>query len=138
MKVLIIGLPGSGKTTLAEKLTKLLNANWINADKIREKYNDWDFSEEGVLRQAKRMGDLADKLKGKFVVADFICPYKLGRNLFSPDYLIWMDTISKGRLPTFDKSFEKPEKYNLRITEKKYNINSIILDIKNKYKLLCE
>ena len=63
MKILIMGLPGSGKTTLAKKLTKLLNAGWINADKVREKYDDWDFTKEGVLRQAKRMGNLSEKLK---------------------------------------------------------------------------
>ena len=81
MKILIIGLPGSGKTTLADKLSKLLNASWINADKIRKKYNDWDFSKQGVLRQAKRMGGLADSYKTKFVIADFICPYDHGRKL---------------------------------------------------------
>ena len=132
MKILIIGLPGSGKTTLAEKLTKLLKASWVNADSIREKYNDWDFSKEGVLRQAKRMGNLANGFKNKFVIADFICPYQSGRNFFAPDYLIWMDTIRKGRYPTFDKSFEKPKVYDLRITKKAYNVNSIVLNIKNK------
>ena len=81
-------MPGSGKTTLAEKLTKLLKASWVNADRIRKKYNDWDFSKEGVLRQAKRMGNLANGFKNKFVIADFICPYQSGRNFFAPDYLI--------------------------------------------------
>ena len=125
-----MGLPGSGKTTLAEKLTKILNADWLNADKIREKYNDWDFSKTGVLRQAKRMGDLSNNLKNKFVIADFVCPYKEGRDLFKPDYLIWMDTINKGRFPTFDKSFEKPKKYNFRITEKEISVDMIVLDIR--------
>ena len=91
------------KQHLAEKLTKLLKASWVNADRIRKKYNDWDFSKEGVLRQAKRMGNLANGFKNKFVIADFICPYQSGRNFFAPDYLIWMDTIKKGRYPTFDK-----------------------------------
>ena len=78
------------------------------------------------------MGNLANGFKNKFVIADFICPYQSGRNFFAPDYLIWMDTIKKGRYPTFDKSFEKPKKYDLRITKKTYNINSIVLNIKNK------
>ena len=118
VKILIIGLPGSGKTTLAKKLKIKLKAEWLNADKVRQKFNDWDFSKKGVLKQAKRMGALAKKSKKKFVIADFICPYEKGRKLFEPDYLIWMDTIKKGRLPTFDKSFQKPKKFDLRIKEK--------------------
>ena len=118
VKILIIGLPGSGKTTLAKKLKIKLKAEWLNADKVRQKFNDWDFSRKGVLKQAKRMGALAKKSKKKFVIADFICPYEKGRKLFEPDYLIWMDTIKKGRLPTFDKSFQKPKKFDLRIKEK--------------------
>ena len=136
MIILIMGLPGSGKTTLAAELTKHLNASWINADKIREKYNDWDFSKEGVLRQAKRMREVANKQKNKFIIADFVCPFKKGRSLFDPDYLIWMDTISKGRLPTFDDSFEKPEKCDFKISnfKSKDSVNQIIRDIKNKMK----
>ena len=61
MKILIMGLPGSGKTTLASKLVNLINAKWLNADKVRKEVNDWDFSEEARKRQAKRMADLADK-----------------------------------------------------------------------------
>ena len=113
-----MGLPGSGKTTLAKKLKASLKADWLNADRVRKKYKDWDFSRKGVLKQAKRMNILAGKSKKKFVIADFICPYTKGQKIFNPDYLIWMDTIKRGRLSTFNKSFQKPKKYNFRITTK--------------------
>ena len=74
-----MGLPGSGKSTFAEPLARSMFGIWINADKVREKNNDWDFSKDGVLRQSKRMGLLADKLKSEFVIADFICPFEKGR-----------------------------------------------------------
>ena len=77
MKILIMGLPGSGKTTLASKLVPLLNAKWLNNDEARKAANDWDFSEEGRLRQAKRMGDIAKKYRQEghydYLVADYIC-----------------------------------------------------------------
>ena len=130
MKILIMGLPGSGKTTLAAELKKRLDAEWIDADEVRKENNDWDFTNEGVLRQSRRMGILADKFKNNFVIADFVCPFEKGRKLFNADYIIWMDTIKKGRYPTFDKSFEIPKKYNFRIKEKKFNIEEIISDIK--------
>ena len=117
-KILIMGLPGSGKTTLARKLKIGLKADWLNADKIRKKFNDWDFSKKGVLNQANRMKILAGKSKKKFVIADFICPFQAGRKIFEPDYLIWMDTIKKGRLSTFNKTFQKPRKFDLKITSK--------------------
>ena len=124
-KILIIGLPGSGKTTLAIKLKKIIKADWINADNIRKKYKDWDFSKSGILRQASRMRDLAKKSKKKYVVADFVCPYEKGRKIFKPNYLIWMDTIKKGRYPTFDKIFQKPKNYDLRLSEKNIDLNLI-------------
>ena len=65
LKILIMGLPGAGKTTLASKLVPLLNAEWLNADKIRKEANDWDFSKEGRSRQAQRMADTAEKVKKK-------------------------------------------------------------------------
>jgi len=82
--ILIMGLPGSGKTTLANELAPMLNAKRLNADEVRKEANDWDFSEEGRKRQAKRMADFALKLKerGNFVVADFICPTPEARALF--------------------------------------------------------
>tara|TARA_X000001036_G_scaffold124191_1_gene117708 strand:- start:6296 stop:7081 length:786 start_codon:yes stop_codon:yes gene_type:complete len=134
-KILIMGLPGSGKTTLARDLSYELNADWINADKIRKKYKDWDFSKNGVLRQSKRMRDIANKSKNKFVVADFVCPFAEGRKIFKPNYLIWMNTVKKGRLSTFDKSFEKPKNYNYSVNEKNSKLWAIkIADKLQKYK----
>ena len=113
-----MGLPGSGKTTLASKLVPLLNAKWLNNDEVRKAANDWDFSEEARTRQAKRMADLAEKHKqeGHYVVADFICPTPETRKLFNPDYIIWLDTIDKGRFEDTNQMFVKPEKYNFHVT----------------------
>ena len=119
-KFLIMGLPGSGKTTLAKLLATQLDAVWLNADEIRKKNNDWDFSEEGRNRQAKRMLNISEKLisQGKKVIADFICPTEKTRKYFNADFIIWMDTISKGRFEDTNKMFEKPKIYNFRVTEK--------------------
>tara|TARA_B100001123_G_C14708589_1_gene788228 strand:+ start:189 stop:596 length:408 start_codon:yes stop_codon:yes gene_type:complete len=118
MKILIMGLPGSGKTTLASELVPLLNAKWINNDKVRKSENDWDFSEKGRERQAKRMADLADKYKkeGHYVVADFICPTPKARELFNADFLIWVDTIKKGRYDDTNQMFIKPERFDFHVT----------------------
>ena len=118
--ILIMGLPGSGKTTLANELAPMLNAKRLNADEVRKEANDWDFSEEGRKRQAKRMADFALKLKddGNFVVADFICPTPEARALFPADFIVWVDTIKEGRFDDTNKMFIKPKKYDLRITEK--------------------
>ncbi len=117
-KILIMGLPGSGKTTLASELVPLLKAKWINNDKIRKAANDWDFSEEGRKRQAKRMAEEAEKYKndGIYVVADFICPTPEARKLFNADYIIWVDTIKKGRYEDTNAMFIKPEKFDFHVT----------------------
>ena len=113
-----MGLPGSGKTTLANELGPMLNSKRLNADEVRKEANDWDFSEEGRKRQAKRMADLALKLKkdGSYVVADFICPTPEARKLFPADFTIWVDTIKKGRFDDTNKMFVKPEKYDFHVT----------------------
>ena len=117
-KILIMGLPGSGKTTLASELVPLLKAKWINNDKVRRAPNDWDFSEEGRSRQAKRMADLAEgeKQKGNYVVCDFICPTPKARELFNADFIIWVDTIKKGRFDDTNAMFVKPEKFDFHVT----------------------
>jgi adenylylsulfate kinase len=116
--ILIMGLPGSGKTTLANELAPLLNAKRLNADEVRKEANDWDFSAEGRIRQSKRMSDLAKKLKKdeSYVVADFICPTTEARSLFPADYIIWVDTIKEGRFDDTNKMFVKPEKFDCHVT----------------------
>ena len=88
--ILVMGLPGAGKTTLANELAKLIKAKRLNADEIRKAANDWDFSEEGRIRQSKRMADEALKMKseGNIVIADFICPTPEARKLFPADYVL--------------------------------------------------
>jgi len=116
--ILVMGLPGAGKTTLANELAKLIKAKRLNADEIRKAANDWDFSEEGRTRQAKRMSDEALKLKnkGNNVIADFICPTQEARSLFPADYVVWVDTIKEGRFDDTNQMFVKPEKYDCHVT----------------------
>lgn len=113
-----MGLPGSGKTTLANELATLLEAKRLNADEVRKEANDWDFSEEGRKRQSKRMAEFALKLKkeGNNVIADFICPTPQARALFPSDYVIWVDTIKEGRFDDTNKMFVKPEKFDFHVT----------------------
>ena len=113
-----MGLPGAGKTTLANELAKLIKAKRLNADEIRKAANDWDFSEEGRIRQSKRMADEALKMKseGNIVIADFICPTPEARKLFPADYVIWVDTIKEGRFEDTNQMFIKPEKYDFHVT----------------------
>ncbi len=128
--ILIMGLPGSGKTTLAKQLARTLKADWLNADKIRGKHNDWDFSRNGIIRQVKRMKNLAQKSKRKYVVADFVCPFPEQFKIFKPNFVVWMDTIKKGRFSSMNKLFKKPKKFDLRLREKKLEIN--LMQIRDK------
>ena len=135
-KILIMGLPGSGKTYFAERLQRYLEENseffnpnaetvdiskarvkWINADDVRKKYNDWDFSYEGRIRQSIRMRELADSFFNDFVIADFVAPLSEMRHNFKADWTIWMDTINAGRYEDTNKAFIPPDVYDFRITE---------------------
>ena len=109
--ILVMGLPGAGKTTLANEMAPILNAKRLNADEVRKAANDWDFSEEGRVRQAKRMAEAALKLKadGHYVIADFIAPTPEARKLFPADFIVWVDTIDKGRYDDTNQIFQKPK-----------------------------
>jgi len=144
-RILIMGLPGAGKTYLAEALKKYLERNgdlmkinpqrvltyegipgpdfmnvsvdWFNADDIRKKYNDWDFSNAGRIRQSLRMFQFAIECTGEFVICDFVAPLVEMRNNFKADWTIWVDTIKEGRYDDTNKAFVPPEQYDFRVTE---------------------
>lgn len=137
-RILIMGLPGSGKTTLAEELKKYLEehgeisytralqehigsykcqVNWFNADDIRRKYNDWDFSNDGRIRQSLRMFQFSMEAGGDYVICDFVAPLVEMRNNFKADWTIWVDTIREGRYADTNAAFVEPEVYDFRITE---------------------
>jgi hypothetical protein len=137
-RILIMGLPGSGKTYFAERLKTYLEQHgtrsdvpemlpitgmdatvtWFNADDVRRKYNDWDFSQEGRIRQSLRMLEFALASSTDYVICDFVAPIPEMRNNFKADWTIWMDTIEAGRFEDTNRMFVPPEVYDFRVTEK--------------------
>jgi adenylylsulfate kinase len=117
-KILIMGLPGAGKTWLAERLQQHLQCAWYNADAIRKMANDWDFSPEGRTRQSLRMRAVADyeKSHNRIVICDFVCPTHETQKLFEPDITIWVDTITQGRFEDTNKLFQAPKNVDIHIT----------------------
>mgnify|MGYP002725649682 CR=1 FL=1 len=115
-KFLVMGLSGSGKTTFAKNLVDAIeDVTWLNADKVRAEYDDWDFSYGGRIRQAKRLRELSDKVTTEYVVCDFIAPTKEIRDIYAADYVVWMDTVKNSKYSDTDKLFEPPKHYNLKI-----------------------
>lgn len=120
MKILIMGLPGSGKTTLAVELVKLLpNSEWFNADTIRKQCNDWDFSIVGRERQCTRMRELANKSKATYVICDFVAPTHYIQKQFNSDFLVFVDTIKHSIYNDTNSIFEKPYYYDIKVDTKR-------------------
>ena len=114
-----MGLPNSGKTALAKKLVKILpNSEWFNADEIRKQYNDWDFSDQGRIRQCDRMKRLAEDSKADYVICDFVAPTNEIRKYFRADLMIFMDTIDRCEYENTNKIFEKPSNFDVRVDSK--------------------
>lgn len=128
-----MGLPGSGKSTLAEPFAKLINGVWLNSDKIRQEYNDWDFSPEGCIKQAMRMRYLADGVvkAGKIAVADFVCSTEKARQDFSADFVVWMDTVEKNE--DSGNMFDPPLKYNYHVSKWFTDTHLQLSEIVNAY-----
>ena len=121
-RILIMGLPGAGKTYLAQQLKTQLQSHgqttgWLNADEVRRHYNDWDFSKEGRIRQSLRMRELADESNTDYCIVDFVAPLPEMRHNFKADWTIWVDTIDAGRYEDTNRMFVEPEIYDFRITE---------------------
>jgi GTPase SAR1 family protein len=144
-RILIMGLPGAGKTYFAERLKQFIETNgdifkvnpdrvmnyegipdhammkvsvdWFNADEVRKRYNDWDFSRDGRIRQSLRMFEFAMKCSGEFVICDFVAPLPEMRHNFKADWTIWIDTIDAGRYEDTNRAFVPPDVYDFRITE---------------------
>jgi len=134
MIIQIIGLPGSGKTTLAKTLAERINGFHLNADEVRaDLNNDLGFTPEDRVEQARRMGALARLLKnkGQIVIADFVCPTKETRIAFGkPDILVWMNTIKESRFEDTNKLWENPETSDIEYVD-------YTEDLYERVKLFC-
>lgn len=130
-RILIMGLPGAGKTTLALSLIRNLHKSgkkveWLNADDVRKQFNDWDFSNKGRLRQATRMRELADNSTAEYVIADFVCPLVEMRDIYNADFTVWLNTINEGRFEDTNKIFVPPEN-TLELTTKDADYQATVI-----------
>ena len=113
----------------------MIGGVWVNADQVRTKYDDWDFSPAGRLRQSQRMRHLSDGvvMAGKIAIADFVCPTEQTREEFDADFTVWMDTIDKGRFEDTNQMFENPLKYDYRVSEWFDDTSGQLAEVVSKY-----
>ena len=121
-KILIMGLPGAGKTTLATELASILNAVHFNADEIRKEINkDLTFSIQDRIEQARRMKVLCDIVvrSGNYAIADFVCPTKETQDVFITEdtYVVWVDRTKVSRYEDTNKLFHPPENFDMIVNE---------------------
>ena len=137
MKILIFGLPGSGKTTLAKPFAELIGGVHINADAVRKQYDDWDMTLQGRIRQAQRMRHLADGvvMAGKIAIADFVCPTDQTRIEFDANYTVWMDTIKESQYQDTNAMFEKPKHCDYHVAKWFDNTHAELVKVVNNYML---
>ena len=121
-KILIMGLPGSGKKSLAKLLVPMFNAVWLDGDEVRKEANDFDYSEMGRSIQTHRMKRLADEAikDNRNVVANFECSTEDERKDFDADYIIYMDTIKESKL-------KPPSNYDFKVTHKDAQMFSFLI-----------
>ena len=113
-----MGLPGSGKTTLAKELSKEINAIHLNADEMRNNvWTDLTFKYTDRIVMAQRMGALSDILvnQGYNVIADFVCPTEKTRHAFGDAFVIWVNRIEKSRFDDTNDLFENPSYFDICI-----------------------
>jgi adenylylsulfate kinase len=136
MIILIMGLPGAGKTHLAERLRVCLDCAHYNADQLRGMANDWDFSESGRIRQSERMNTLAlfEGTRGRTAIFDFVCPTEETRKRFSADIVIWVDSIEHSRYDDTNSLFEPPPNahYHIKVHLSEAGIRSLALELTAK------
>ena len=121
-KILIMGLPGAGKTALAEVLAPRIGAVWFNNDAVRATISaHLGFSLEDRITQARHMGWLCDQVvkAGHPAIADFICPTELTRQAFQTEgeaFIVWVDRIMRSRFADTNRMFERPKRFDVRVT----------------------
>jgi hypothetical protein len=120
VKILVMGLPGAGKTSLARILASQLGAVLFNADEVRANLSmDLGFSLEDRIEHARRMGWLCDRVvdAGGAAIADFVCPTPATRAAFGQAFVIWLDRIREGRFPDTNSLFVPPRRYDVRVSQ---------------------
>jgi adenylylsulfate kinase len=145
MKILVTGLPGSGKSTFSNKLFEVIDnlqlpVIYYNGDDLRSKFGDWDFSEKGRIRQLERMCRYAEACEqlGYIVICDFICPKNSYRKKFDADIVIWMDTIKEGRYEDTNKLFETPDKYDVHVVTYEDIYLNMVMDLIDAKRHICD